>query len=227
MRPTVEYLTAKFDEFNALCFGSQLPKVPIRLSKARTYLGQLGFKRRRRLFGTAENYGFVLRISVRLDLPEKEVEDTLLHEMIHLYIHSRQLKDSSAHGPLFRQLKDDINRHFARNITISRRRTTAEQNQDTQQRAHMVCVSTLDSGERGITVAAKSRVFQLWDLIPAIPTVRKTAWFLSYDPFFNRFPRALTPKVYRIEPDELDLGLKNATPLVRQGGRIYRGKAAD
>ena len=221
MRPTQAYIERRFSEFNAQYFGGQLPTVPVRLTSARTYLGQLGFKRKRTLLGSTKNYDFVLRISIRADLPEQEVEDTLLHEMIHLYIASKQLKDTSAHGRLFRQLMADINRRHGRHITISHRRTTAEQDQDTQRRLHLLCVSTFDSGERGITIAAKSRVFQLWDMMPAFPHVVETRWYATYAPYFNRYPRSLVPKIYRINPADLTLHLQSARPIRREGSTLY------
>ncbi len=223
MRPTKEYIERKYEELNNLCFGGELPVVPIQMSRARTYLGQLGFKRRRRLLRGWENYSFVLRISVRIDLPEDEVIDTLLHEMIHLAIASRQQKDTS-HGRLFRQMMADINKRYGRHITISHRKTKAEQEQDTQRRTHLICVSTFETGEQGITIAAKSRIFSLWNLMPHFPKVIETEWFLSYDPFFNRFPRALTPKIYHIEEEALKEHLRDAKPLMRQSDKIVVAK---
>ena len=224
MRPTQEYIECRFREFNEQCFGGQLPMVPVRLSSARTYLGQLGFKRKRTLLGGIKNYDFVLRISTHVDLPEQEVEDTLLHEMIHLYIASNQLKDTSSHGQLFRRLMTELNRRYGRHITISHRRTAAEQEQDTQRRLHLLCVSTFESGERGITIAAKSRVFLLWDALSTFPHVVETCWYATYNPFFNRYPRSLTPRIYRISPDDLTIHLKDARPIRRQGSRICFGK---
>ena len=224
MKPTQEYIERRFCEFNKQYFGGQLPMVPVRLTSARTYLGQLGFKRKRTLLGGIRNYDFVLRISIRTDLPEQKVEDTLLHEMIHLYIASKQLKDTSAHGRLFRQLMADLNRRHGRHITISHHRSATEQDQDTQRRLHLLCVSTFDSGERGITIVAKSRVFELWNTMPIFPHVVENHWYVTYDPFFNRYPRTLTPKVYRISPDDLATHLKDARPILREGSRLYFGK---
>ena len=224
MKPTQEYIERRFSEFNKQYFSGQLPTVPVRLTSARTYLGQLGFKRKRTLLGAIKNYDFVLRISIRTDLPEQEVEDTLLHEMIHLYIASKQLRDTSAHGRLFRQLMTEINSRHGRHITISHRRTAAEQEQDTQHRLHLLCVSTFESGEQGITIAAKSRVFQLWDIMPTFPHVVETFWYATYDPYFNRYPRTLTPKIYRISVADLTEHLKSARPIHREGSTLYFGK---
>lgn len=226
MRATQEYAERKFDELNERCFEGGLPRVSIRMSRARTYLGQLGFKRRRKLWGKWEYYDFVLRISTRMDLPEQEVEDTLLHEMIHLYIAYHHLKDTSTHGQIFRKLMNDLNQRFDRHITVSHRKTQEELAQDTQRRAHLICVSTFRSGERGITIAAKSRVFRLWDVMPRFPEVTATEWVLSYDPYFNRYPRALTPKIYRIDQEILSAHLKDAQRLIRQGSRIVVARQA-
>lgn len=43
MRPTIEYVERKFDEFNKLCFGGKLPKLPFKISNARNFLGQITF----------------------------------------------------------------------------------------------------------------------------------------------------------------------------------------
>ena len=224
MKPTQDYIERRFQEFNKQYFGGQLPTVPVRLTSARTYLGQLGFKRKRTLLGGTKFYDFILRISTRIDLPEQEVEDTLLHEMIHLYIASKQLRDTSAHGHLFHQLMDGINSRYDRHITISYRRTAAEQDQDTQRRLHLLCVSTFDSGERGITIAAKSRIFELWDVMPTFPHVTETQWYATYDPYFNRYPRTITPKIYRITPNDLTTHLKDARAIRREGSTLYFGK---
>lgn len=221
MKVTVAYLEGKFDELNRLCFGGVLPRVTIRLSKARSFLGQLGYKRRRTLFGKLQYEDFILRISTHLEQTEEEITDTLLHEMIHLYIATNHLKDTSAHGKIFRKIMKDLNQQFHRHIIISHRRTKEEQNQDTQRRQHLICVSAFASGEWGITLAARSRLFMLWDTLPLIPQIKSVTWYMSYNPYFNRYPRALTPKVYRIDAETLDLQLKDARPLVRQGNRIF------
>ena len=119
MIPTISFVQTKFDEFNSLCFDGKLPPLTIKMSRARTFLGQLSYKRRIKLFGKVEKYAFVLKISTSFDLPEQEVEDIILHEMIHYHIGVNQLTDTSAHGQLFRKIMNDINTRFSRHVTIS------------------------------------------------------------------------------------------------------------
>ena len=86
MKATVPYIEQKFEVFNRQMFGGKLPKIPVELSDAKTFLGQCVYKKRRKPFGKTELYDFRLRINTRVDLPEREIEDTIIHEMIHYYI---------------------------------------------------------------------------------------------------------------------------------------------
>ena len=64
-------------------FAGQLPKLPIELSDAKTFLGKCVFKIRKGNDGKNICYDFKLRINTRIDLPETEIEDTIIHEMNH------------------------------------------------------------------------------------------------------------------------------------------------
>ena len=122
MKPTLEYIQAHFDAYNEQYFGGQLPPLPIKLSHARRFLGKVTYvKKRQWLFGPYRNEHFVLRINVELDLPEEVVQDTILHEMIHYSIAVRQLRDTSAHGRLFRAEMARINAEGHRHLRISYR----------------------------------------------------------------------------------------------------------
>ena len=99
---TIPYIQKKFDDFNRQYFGNLLPPIPIKLSNAKTFLGKVCFRKKRKLFSRWHFSDFVLRINTRIDLPEDVMEDIILHEMIHYYIAVNQLQDTSAHGRLFR-----------------------------------------------------------------------------------------------------------------------------
>ena len=122
MIPSLEYIKERFDEYNRQFFGGQLPPLPIKLSHANRFLGKVTYVRKwKGLFRGYKNEDFVLRINVRIDLPEELVQDTILHEMIHYYIAVNQPHDTSAHGRLFRAEMARINQQGNRHITISYR----------------------------------------------------------------------------------------------------------
>ena len=223
MRATRDYVIRKFNDFNLQYFDGRLKPIEIRMSSARTFLGQVAYHRDRMADGTWHYRDFIFKISTALDLPEQEVEDIILHEMIHYYILSNQIQDTSPHGRLFRRMMLYINTHYGRNISVSHQSTKAEKDTDVQKRQHLICVVLFDTGERGITISTRTRLFRLWDALPRVPGVVECKWYSSIDPYFNRYPRAMKVKIYRISAEDLETHLQGAVPLIRNGSTISVG----
>ncbi|MBP5628782.1 MAG: SprT-like domain-containing protein [Bacteroidaceae bacterium] len=221
MRATLDFLQERYAQFNATMFGDELPQVRLRLSRARTYLGQLRYKRTRSLFGCAKYTDLTISVSTLYDLPEAEVEDTLIHEMIHLHILLGRQRDSSTHGTLFRAKMREINVQFGRHITVSHHATEQERQQDRRKRNHLLCVCTFVSGRQGIILARPSNISALWQRLPSLPDIENCRWYLSTDSYLNRYPRPLTLKIYSIPPETLTHIIAEARPLIRQNGYIF------
>ncbi|MBQ0085589.1 MAG: hypothetical protein KBS65_05040 [Prevotella sp.] len=85
---------------------------------------------------------------------------------------------------------------------------------------YLICVSRLKNGKRGVTITTKSRLFQLWDEMPNFPKMTELKWVVSTDPYFNRFPRCTSAKIYPVPADELEEHLKDAKELIRSGNSI-------
>lgn len=223
-----DFVRKAFDRFNALCFEGVLPAVPIVLTKAGTFLGKMEYKSRRGLLGIVSSYcDFRLKISTGFDLSQEELEDVVIHEMIHYYIAFRNLKDTSVHGETFRRIMDIINRKYGRHITV-RHHCEPEQNLvrggSTRIRKHYLCVSTFTDGKKGITICASTKIFELYRLLPKYYRISEMEWYGSTDPFFNRFPRANTPKIYRITEEELSEHLRESVPLKCDGHTIGQSR---
>ena len=217
----VPFIQKSFDRFNALCFEGALPAVPIVLTKAGTFLGKMEYKSRRDFFGIiSSHYDYRLKISTGFDLSQEELEDVVIHEMIHYYIAYRNLRDSSAHGETFRRIMESINQKFGRHITV-RHRSEPGQNLVRSGREQIkkryLCVSTFPDGNKGITVCASTKIFELYRLLPKYYRISKMEWYGSIDPFFNRFPRANTPKIYKITEEELSEHLRESVPMKCDG----------
>ncbi len=213
MKPTVQYVESKFDEFNAMIFDGKLPKIPVALSNAASYVGLCTFKTRRRPFRAPEYYGFKLRISTRFDLPEAEVEDTVIHEMIHYHIRLNGIKDTSAHGKVFRQMMDDINRKFGRHVTISHR-TTKEQREealDKRPRLRVVAVVTFKDGRQGLKLLppVEKKVSAYHRALMRSGRVSGIEYYQESDPWFNRYPTSSAFNVFFVPMDEVR---KHLTP---------------
>lgn len=217
MRATIPYVEQKFDEFNRQMFGGKLPRIPIQLSNAKTFLGQCVYKKRRKLFGKTERYDFRLRINARIDLPEPELEDTIIHEMIHYYIGYNQLEDTSAHGLLFLRIMNDINRRFGRSLTVSHKSTEEqrEQLQDRRVRYHVIAVVQFHDGRTGIKVLPRVRPSILYyrNNVLANREIASVELYMSNDVFFNRFPNSSALRVHFLDADTISQHLEGAEKI--------------
>ena len=84
---------------------------------------------------------------------------------------------------------------------------------DKRIREHHVCISRLADGRTAVTVAASTCVGRIKRAFRWSPTVRSSQWYVTKDPWFNRFPRCRTPKLFPIDPAALQLHLDSAEPL--------------
>ena len=205
MKPTIEYIQAHFDEYNRQYFGGTLPPLPIKLSHAKGFLGKVTFVRRRKgLFGGYQNEDFVLRINVRIDLPEELVQDTILHEMIHYYIAVNQIRDTSTHGRIFRAEMARINKEGHRHITISHRLNEEQKVQAQIHKERVVAVVHFSDGKTGVKVVPKQeKHIRYWHktAMRRFP-IDSIDWFLSDDPYFAQFPSSIALKIFLVQKPE-------------------------
>ena len=209
-------------------FGGKLPKIPVELSDAKTFLGQCVYKKRRNPFGKTELYDFRLRINTRIDLPEREIEDTIIHEMIHYYIGYNHLKDTSAHGQIFRQIMNDINENFGRHITISHRSTKeqSEQLQDKRRRYHVIAVVTFNDGRTGIKVLPRvlRSILYYYNNVSANRDIKEVQLFMSNNPFFNNYPNSSALRVHFLDSGTICQNLEGAERMVCDGRSVMRNQ---
>jgi hypothetical protein len=209
MIPSVSYIQSRFDEFNTRFFNGSLPPIPIKLSHAKGFLGKVTFTRRKRgLFSGYRNEDFVLRINVRIDLPETLIEDTILHEMIHYFIAVNQLRDTSTHGQLFRREMARINAEGNRHITISHRLSEAEKAQAIIHKPRVFALVRFSDGKTGIKVVpAQEKHISYWHKMAKrrFP-IDSISWYQSSDDYFAKFPSSVAMKIYLIaDPDQIPL----------------------
>lgn len=218
MIPTIEYIQQKFAEFNVLMFGGELTMPPIQLSRARTFVGQCAAKKKRTLLHGTKLYDFRLKFSICFDLPEREWEDTIIHEMIHYYIGVKGLKDSSAHGQVFRQMMENINQRFGRSLTISHK-STPEQREalyGTKKVWHVIALVHFADGKKGLKVLPRirQRIVAYQTTMLRDKRISEIELFISNDTYFNRFPNSSAFNVVLANEDEFMPHILKAEPLV-------------
>ena len=119
MELTIDYLSEMFDFFNKEHFNNDLQKPKFEITHVKTYLGQYAYQR----FWDGSLLWHVIRISDRYNRSEDDVCNTLIHEMIHLYIRQNNIRDTRPHhGKVFYSIADRINReggwHISRTDSV-------------------------------------------------------------------------------------------------------------
>ena len=219
MRPSLDYIIDKFDYYNALCFDGKLSRPPIRLN---TRLAALGITRSVPVFdsqGCIVSNDLSIEISVRLDLPEEEYIDTLVHEMIHYYIMSNNMNDDSPHGTLFRSKMKEITDKYGIKITI-RLDPTDEELVMMRSHPRCVCVVTFCDGRVGIAVVARNKLFRFWNIFSLINGVEETRWYVSDRAIFGKFPVSVSPCLKFMDADKVHHYLTGALELENDGSCI-------
>lgn len=226
MKVTIPYIQQKFDEFNRLMFGGQLPRIPIELKDVKTYIGECVSHKKRLPDGRIQQFDFRLRFNTRYDLSEAVLEDTIIHEMIHYYIGYRQLKDSSSHGPVFKRIMQDINTKYGRHLTISHKHSAegAEPISDSRERWHVVAIVSFKNGKTGIKVLPRivQRILHYYRHVSCNRTVDSIRLVMTNDRFFNPYPNSTSLYVHYIDRQILEPHLRDAIQLECDGKTVVR-----
>ena len=216
MRPTLDYLVERFDYFNQLCFDGELQRPPIKLNTRYATMGQTCGECCVYDDGTILWKNLRIEISVRRDLPEYEYIDTLVHEMIHYYVMTNNLQDDSPHGTLFRQKMEEITMNYGIRITIAFD-PSDEEMVNTRTRNRYVVTAESNDGHMLVAVVARNKVFQFWDYIPKMDGVSNVHWYVSDRQIFEKFPVAVSPRLFNIDADKLHHYLTGAKELENTG----------
>ncbi|MDE6682478.1 MAG: SprT-like domain-containing protein [Muribaculaceae bacterium] len=227
MKATIRYVEQKFDEFNRLMFGGKLPKLPVRMSDAVTFLGMCVAKVRTLPDGRRQHHDFELRVSLRHDIPERDLEDVIIHEMIHYFIMYNELNDTAPHGELFKAMMRSINRTYGRNITISRRSTPEERTRTVEGKRqwHVIASISFLNGKKGVKVLPRvvPKIIDYYRQVSSAPEIARVELFLHDNPFFNRYPTSAALRVHEIDTSLLHENLAGAHTLTVKNGKLIQG----
>lgn len=203
MKATLKFLQDSFNKFNREIFNDRLPDPLMHISSARSFMGQFRAERVTGILRSKRKYH--LTLSNRYDLEEKILEDIVIHEMIHFIISYDRRKDSSAHGPVFKSLMNEINRVHRRNVTVSHHCTKAQLDSDTSKAHSIICVCTLTDGRKLISRVSQSKVFEIHKAFQDWDKVVAEEWFWVYGSYFNRYRRVLTPRLFEVDQEGLEI----------------------
>lgn len=183
-----ESLTTKFNKYNDLIFSSKLPIPRLKWSRGKTRLGQMACKRKRS-WGRTTFYDYTISVSRYYNLTEEQIDDVLIHEMIHYSIAYTGLKDTSSHGIVFRGMMDKINRTFNRHITVSVRTRNLQPRRLQQHKDHLILALETKDGKYFLSSVNPSAAGKLAISLARTREIAHYAWYQSQDEYFNSMPR--------------------------------------
>ena len=185
---TIDYLRQAFEHYNDLIFEGKLPVPKLKWSHAKTRLGQMACKRKTS-WGRTKYYDFTISVSNYYKLTKEEIDDVLIHEMIHYSIAYTGLKDTSAHGIVFRGMMDKINRTFNRHITISVRTRNLQARSAQQPKDYLILALKMKDGKYFLSSVNPSAAGKLAISLARAREIAHYAWYQSQDEYFRSMPR--------------------------------------
>lgn len=207
MEISLPLLKERFDEFNRTIFQGCLPRIDIKLSRAKSKAGCFRYKVSRSLAGYKVGPAdLCICISVCFNYTEQELEDVLIHEMIHYYIYYKQLPDTASHGTTFKRIMNDINQRFNRNIKVSFK--SGELSVDAKQPrrfVHIVAVISFKDGTKGLKVLTRvaPKIIDYYNNISRLSKVEKVDLYASSNVYFDKYPHSCSLRYHPIK--EVDL----------------------
>lgn len=197
---TVDYLRHAFEHYNALIFDGKLPVPKLKWSRAKTRLGQMACKRKIS-WGRTKFYDYTISVSNYYKLTTEEIDDVLIHEMIHYSIAYTGLKDTSAHGIVFRGMMDKINRTFGRHITISVRTRNLQPRMTQQAKDYLILALEMKDGKYYLSSVNPSAARKIATSLARTREIAHYAWYQSQDEYFHGMPRVRSLRGRRVSAE--------------------------
>lgn len=193
MQIDILWMRDNFLAFNARYFNDALPVPRFHAGHSRTRLGSLSFKRSMR-WGQTHLYDFTITISNYYDQTEEQFLNVLLHEMIHYSIAHSGTRDSSQHGPTFRNMMEKLNKD-GWNITVTTStRDMKKAGEDIKNTVRKYLVLSIEAADGRLFLSSVNHKFaqSIDQRISQIPDIVHHAWYTTTDPWFETMPRVRT-----------------------------------
>ncbi len=211
MTPTIQHIKTLFATFNRTYFGNELPEPAFALSNARTVLGQFRCRwESSGLTGRRKASHMEIRISRYFDMPERELQNVLLHEMIHMATAFKGIRDTSPHGKAFRAVMDRLNSRHGWHIRVRTDTRHWQPAAGRQARTFHVLALTTDDGRCFLSVVNRNYINTVEALAKRSKTITSHRWIKSTDDFFCDFPASRSLRARQVSRATFDAMLKGA-----------------
>ena len=208
-----------FKRFDQEYFGGKLPLPELGLTRAKTRLGQLAFKRSSR-WGRTKLYDFKLSMSTYYDMTDKQAKSVLLHEMIHYIIGYTGLKDTAPHGVVFRGMMDNLNRKYGWDIRVmtSTKGWKVSEKVEARKKAagpqtYLILAVELKDGKHFLSRVSPRFARSLERQLLTAKEVSSYSWYTTHESYFEDFPQVRSLRGRRITKGDFEKLRNVLTPF--------------
>ena len=208
-----------FKRFDQEYFGGKLPLPELGLTRAKTRLGQLAFKRSTR-WGRTKLYDFKLSMSTYYDMTDKQAKSVLLHEMIHYIIGYTGLKDTAPHGVVFRGMMDNLNRKHGWDIRVmtSTKGWKVSEKVEARKKAagpqiYLILAVELKDGKHFLSRVSPRFARSLERQLLTAKEVISYSWYTTQESYFEDFPQVRSLRGRRITKGDFEKLRNVLTPF--------------
>ena len=207
---TVEWMEEWFRRFDHDYFGGKLPVPELGLTRAKTRLGQLAYKRATR-WGRTKLYDFKLSMSTYYDMTDRQAKSVLLHEMIHYIIGFTGLKDTAPHGIVFRGMMDNLNRKYGWDIRVmtSTKGWKVSERVEERQKAkgpqtYLMLAIELKDGKFYLSRVNPGFARRIEKQLPMVRELRSHRWYTTQESYFEDYPQVRSLRGRRITKGDFE-----------------------
>lgn len=208
-----------FKRFDQEYFGGKLPLPELGLTRAKTRLGQLAFKRSSR-WGRTKLYDFKLSMSTYYDMTDKQAKSVLLHEMIHYIIGYTGLKDTAPHGVVFRGMMDNLNRKHGWDIRVMTStkgwkvsETVVARKKAAGPQTYLILAVELKDGKHFLSRVSPRFARSLERQLLKAKEVSSYGWYTTQESYFEDFPQVRSLRGRRITKGDFEKLRNVLTPF--------------
>ena len=208
-----------FKRFDQEYFGGKLPLPELSLTRAKTRLGQLAFKRASR-WGRTKLYDFKLSMSTYYDMTEQQAKSVLLHEMIHYIIGYTGLKDTAPHGVVFRGMMDNLNRKYGWDIRVMTStkgwkvsERVAEKKKAKGPQTYLMLAIELKDGKFYLSRVNPGFARRIEKQLPMVRELRSHRWYTTQESYFEDYPQVRSLRGRRITKNDFEKLQNVLTPF--------------
>lgn len=209
----------RFRRFDHDYFGGKLPVPELGLTRAKTRLGQLAYKRATR-WGRTKLYDFKLSMSTYYDMTDRQAKSVLLHEMIHYIIGFTGLKDTAPHGIVFRGMMDNLNRKYGWDIRVmtSTKGWKVSEWAEERQKAkgpqiYLMLAIEMQDGKHYLSRVNPSFARRIESKLALVRELRSHRWYTTHEPYFEDYPQVRSLRGRRISKSDFEKLRNVLTPF--------------